>query len=120
MKSLCPLHIFSDSEQFLLVDVRERFEFDTYRAVYSSLLNIPFSEFDEELDALDKNQKTILICNNGVRSRTAARYLAERGFADVSYINGGLVKWQQNDLAIAGNPPNVLYHSLSLTKECTP
>lgn len=119
MKSVCPSSLFTETEKNLLLDVREKFEFDTYRAIFSHQINIPFSEFDDEINSISKNQKIILVCNNGLRSRTAAQFLKERGFHNVSYINGGLVKWQQNDLGIAGNPPDLISHSLSLTKECS-
>ena len=119
MNSICPSHLASSAEDFLLLDIRERFEFNTYRAVFPDQKNIPFSEFDEELPNLDKNRKTVLICNNGLRSRTAVQFLAERGFTDVSSVMGGLVKWQQNGLPMTGTPPDFISHSLSLSKECS-
>lgn len=118
MKSVCPTNLVSKNKDFALIDVREKFEFDTYRANSDGQFNIPFSEFDEFPGSFSKTQKLILICNNGLRSRTAAQYLSERGFTDVSSVNGGLVKWQQNELGIIGNPPDLVSHSLSLTKDC--
>ena len=118
MSSICPSILTTLAEDFLLLDIRERFEFSTYRAEFPNYLNIPFSEFDEELPNLQRNSKFILICNNGLRSRTAVQFLTERGFTDVSYVTGGLVKWQQNGLAMAGSPPDFISHSLSLSKDC--
>ena len=119
MNSICPSHLASSAEDFLLLDIRERFEFNTYRGVFPNQKNIPFSEFDEELPTLDKSRKTLLICNNGLRSRTAVQFLTERGFSDVSYVTGGLVKWQQNGLPMTGTPPDFISHSLSDSKECS-
>ena len=119
MNSICPSNLASSEEDFLLLDIRERFEFNTYRAVFPNQKNIPFSEFDEELSALDKNRKTVLIFNNGLRSRTAVQFLAERGFTNVSCVMGGLVKWQQNALPMTGTPPDFISHSLSDSKECS-
>ena len=118
MNSICPSTITTLAEDFLLLDIRERFEFNTYRAVFRNYMNIPFSEFDEELPALERNRKLILICNNGLRSRTAVQFLAERGFTDVLYVNGGFIKWKQNNLEMMGTPPDFISHSLSLSKEC--
>ena len=118
MKSICPTKIHAELPSGILLDICEKFEFDTYRANYERVMNLPFSEFENIVETLNENQKFILICNNDLRSKTAAQYLKERGFKDVSYINGGLVKWQQNDLEIIGNPPDLISHSLSLTKEC--
>lgn len=81
MNSICPSHLSSSGEDFLLLDIRELFEFNTYRGVFPNLKNIPFSEFDEELPTLDKNRKTLLICNNGLRSRTAVQFLADDGYS---------------------------------------
>ena len=64
MNSICPSQLASSGEDFLLLDIRERFEFNTYRAVFPNQKNIPFSEFDEELANLQRNRKLILICNN--------------------------------------------------------
>ena len=119
MSSICPSSLTTLSEDFLLLDVRERFEFNTYRADFPKSRNIPFSEFDEELPNLQRNRKLILICNNGLRSQTAVQFLTERGFSDVSYVMGGLVKWQQNGLPMTGTPPDFISHSLSDSKECS-
>lgn len=118
MNNICPSTLTTLTEDFVLLDIRERFEFNTYRGDFPHYLNIPFSEFDEELPNLDKKRKTILICNNGLRSRTAVQFLAERGFTDVVSVMGGLVKWQQNGLPMTGTPPDFISHSLSLSKEC--
>ena len=119
MNTICPSHLASLGEDFLLLDIRERFEFNTYRAVFPDQKNIPFSEFDEELPNLDKNRKTVLICNNGLRSRTAVQFLAERGFTDVSSVMGGFFICQQNGLPMTGNPPDYKSNSHKLSKECS-
>jgi rhodanese-related sulfurtransferase len=33
-----------------LIDIREKFEFDTHKADSQNLINIPFSEIDENLE----------------------------------------------------------------------
>ncbi len=118
MKSICPNKIQSLKEDFLLIDIREKFEFDTHKADSQNLINIPFSEIDENLEILPKNKLLILICNNGLRSETAMRYLMERNFENVTFVEGGLVKLQQNGMKILGSPPDFISHSLSLTKDC--
>ena len=42
----------------------------------------------------------------------------ERNFENVTFVEGGLVKWQQNGMKILGSPPDFISHSLSLTKDC--
>ena len=118
MKSICPTQIHSLKEDILLMDIREKFEFESYRANFENINNIPFSEIEEHLQDIPKDISLILICNNGLRSKTAAKFLRERDFPNVTYIEGGLVKWQQNGMTILGNPPDFISHSLSLTKDC--
>lgn len=118
MISICPTKIKSLKEDFLLIDIREKFEFDTYKADFQDVINVPFSEIDENLEILPKHKLLILICNNGLRSETATKYLMERNFENIIFIEGGLLKWQQNGMEILGNPPDFISHSLSLTKDC--
>ena len=100
------------------MDVREKFEFETYSADLENIANIPFSELENEIENLPKDKTILLICNNGLRSKTAAKYLHERGFENLLYVEGGLVKWQQNGMKMLGNPPDFISHSLPLSKDC--
>ena len=117
--SICPTTISQLPAGTLLLDVREKFEYNTYRSSIEGLENMPFSEFDQALPSLDKSRAIVLFCNNGLRSQTAARFMRERGFENVRYVRGGLVKWQQNGLEMLGSPPDVISHSMSLDKDCS-
>lgn len=60
----------------------------------------------------------ILVCNNGLRSSMELKFLEQRGFNNLRFIEGGIVKWIQNNLKIIGNAPDIVSHSLSLDKTC--
>ena len=120
MKSICP-NTFQTmiDETIQLVDVRERYEFELYKMGLPIVENFPFSEIEELLTHFDSDKKIVLVCNNSVRSRSVAKYLEDRDFNQICYLEGGLVKWQQNDLPLLGNPPEIISHSLSKTGECS-
>jgi len=55
-----------------------------------------------QLETLDKNQQTVVICHHGVRSRQVAMYLESSGFIDVINLSGGVDAWAQDiDLDMA-------------------
>ncbi|MCW4452972.1 hypothetical protein OK344_12240 [Kaistella sp. BT6-1-3] len=81
MNSICPSHLSSSGEDFLLLDIRERFEFNTYRRVFPNLKNIPFSEFDEELPTLDKSRKTLLTVTTDCAAEPPCSFLPKEASA---------------------------------------
>ncbi|NJK46417.1 MAG: rhodanese-like domain-containing protein [Pleurocapsa sp. SU_196_0] len=80
----------------VLVDVRERDEFEAARVAGATL--IPLSEFGERYTELPQGQEIVLICAGGVRSARAAEYAASHGYT-VTNLEGGINAW-----AAAGLP----------------
>jgi adenylyltransferase/sulfurtransferase len=78
-----------------LVDVREVDEFAICRIPAAEL--IPLSGFAEQYpDRLPNREERILFyCHHGMRSMRAAEYLAQRGYTNVSSLNGGIDAWAQ-------------------------
>ena len=116
MKSICP-NTFQTmiNETIQLVDVRERYEFELYKMNLPIVQNLPFSEIEELFSDFDANKKIVLVCNNSVRSKSFAKYLEDRDFNQIYYLEGGLVKWQQNNLPLLGNPPEIISPPLIVT-----
>ena len=75
----------------LLLDVRTEREWNCHRIPGAVLL--PVQELAARVGELDATRPTICICEHGIRSETAAEFLAHRGFSDVSTMRGGLVRW---------------------------
>ena len=79
-----------------LLDVREKIEFHTFNVGGT---NIPLGELagileDEDLDF--NNQKPIIVlCQHGLRSKTAKLLLQAAGFNQSRNLLGGLVKFQR-------------------------
>jgi adenylyltransferase/sulfurtransferase len=78
---------------FLLLDVREPFEFEMARIEGANL--IPLGELPERYQELDREQEIFVFCHSGVRSAQAAEFLRSAGFANVANVAGGIDAWSQ-------------------------
>ncbi|MCK5262412.1 MAG: sulfurtransferase [Gammaproteobacteria bacterium] len=75
----------------LLLDVRQPWEYDICRIAGSQL--IPMGKIPTELDELDKDRETVVICHHGIRSRQIGYYLEQAGFDNVINLKGGVDAW---------------------------
>ncbi len=69
----------------LLVDVRSHDEYKSGHAKNS--INIPLDKLESNLSKLPSNKNIIVVCQSGMRSRSAASFLKSRGYEHV--YNGG-------------------------------
>ncbi len=72
----------------VLLDVRERWEFDLARIEGSKL--VPMSELEQRFPELDPAAETVVICHHGLRSAYVTRALNRAGFRKVVNLEGGL------------------------------
>jgi rhodanese-related sulfurtransferase len=86
----------------LLVDVREADEFAVVRIPGAVLL--PLSRLQEDYEQLPQDRPLILQCASGKRSLAAASFLQQRGYADVTSMDGGVVEWRALGLPISEGP----------------
>jgi len=80
-------------EELQLIDVREQFEWDIARIPGARL--VPLATLPDVIDSLDHNREVVVYCKGGSRSRAAASHLADAGFARVTNLTGGILRWQQ-------------------------
>jgi molybdopterin/thiamine biosynthesis adenylyltransferase/rhodanese-related sulfurtransferase len=78
-------------DKFVLVDVREPFEYDISRIAGSKL--IPLGELPARLSELDSADEIVLHCKVGGRSAKALKVLQEAGFRKLSNLQGGITAW---------------------------
>lgn len=72
-------------EGALLVDVRTR---DEYRSGHlKESLNIPLDTIAQNLSKIPTNKAVIVVCQSGMRSKSAASFLKSKGYTQV--YNGG-------------------------------
>jgi sulfur-carrier protein adenylyltransferase/sulfurtransferase len=81
-------------EKFVLVDVREPFEYDISRIPGSKL--IPLGELPARLSELDSADDIVLHCKVGGRSAKALRILQEAGFRKLNNLQGGITAWSED------------------------
>ncbi len=80
-----------DGRPLTLVDVRTASE---YGAVHiPGAVNRPVESIASWYGAFERDERICVYCEAGSRSLTAADYLVERGFTDVSNLLGGLQGW---------------------------
>jgi adenylyltransferase/sulfurtransferase len=80
-------------EPFVLLDVRERFEFELARIDGANL--IPLGELPQRANELDRSADIFVLCHSGMRSARAAEFLRSTGFARVASVAGGIDAWSE-------------------------
>ena len=88
--------LFVRGEDVQLVDVRLPGEHQARHAAGSR--NIPLDRLSENLDQLDPEMPTYLICQTGYRSSLASSLLENAGFTKLSNVTGGTSRWIADDL----------------------
>jgi addiction module HigA family antidote len=97
------VHDWIETDQALLVDVRETSEFDKEHIPGAMLL--PLSAFDPELFPTVPGKKVVLHCAVGKRSETAGKMLLNEGHNGIIHMTGGLEEWKK-----AGFETEIPYH----------
>lgn len=91
MKTIFPIELkekLNDSN-FILIDVREQWEYEEDRI--ADCLNLPLHDIPfrlQELEAL-KDKAIIVYCRSGKRGSQARKYLSLNGFSEVYNLEGG-------------------------------
>ncbi len=82
---------FDAGEDFLLLDVRSKGEYETSQIPGSTL--IPLGELRDRLDELPRDKDLVTMCKISLRGYEAARILHGAGFENVKVMEGGLLAW---------------------------
>ena len=75
----------------LLLDVREKWEFETCKIEGSTLIEM--NTIPARIDELDEDAEIVCICHHGARSMQVAAFLERNGFGKVSNLTGGMHAW---------------------------
>jgi rhodanese-related sulfurtransferase len=76
----------------VLLDVRNPHELQADGYIPGSVL-IPMPEIEARWQELDPAKPTVVYCRSGMRSFDVGFFLIEKGFKDVSNLNGGILAW---------------------------
>jgi rhodanese-related sulfurtransferase len=97
IKMLSPAEVLARYEdksgtEALILDVRTETEWEEGHIPGSTLMPVHSLAFGHK--ELDKDRETIVVCQHGIRSLNAAKFLAATaGFSNVASMNGGLAAW---------------------------
>jgi adenylyltransferase/sulfurtransferase len=83
--------LIDSKKKFILLDVREPFEWDIARIEGATL--IPLGELASRLGELNPADEIVVQCKSGGRSARAVEFLQENGFSHVSNLVGGILAW---------------------------
>ncbi len=72
----------------LVIDIREHYE--EPKVMIENYKTVPLGQLDDFLKHIDKNQKIILFCQNGSRSKLASNYLQKNGFTNLYHLENGV------------------------------
>ncbi len=81
-------------DKLVLVDVREKFEYDICHLPDSQL--IPLPELPSRMSELDSADEIVLLCKLGPRSAKAVSMLREAGFGKLWNLAGGIHAWSDD------------------------
>jgi rhodanese-related sulfurtransferase len=73
-----------------LLDVRENSEWRSGHA--PGAIHVALGNIDQAPRRLRRDRPVVVMCASGMRSRTAAKHLRERGF-DAASLSGGMAAW---------------------------
>jgi rhodanese-related sulfurtransferase len=75
----------------ILLDVREPWEYQTCRIEGSTLA--PMNTIPAQVQELDPDTETVVICHHGARSFQVALFLERNGFSHLYNLQGGVNAW---------------------------
>ncbi len=96
-RSIEPEELHHRLAEVQLVDVRAPGS-TGFPPIHGSLA-IPLEELRQRLDRLDRARPVVTVSQNGRRGWLATRLLAQKGFANVANLSGGLRAWSLAELA---------------------
>jgi rhodanese-related sulfurtransferase len=82
-------------ESFMLLDVREPWEFETAQITGAKLMpmgDVPSRAHQE----LDPEEHIVVMCHHGVRSMNVTVWLRQQGFENAQSMRGGIDAWSWN------------------------
>lgn len=91
MQSISVKKLHEQFGHFILLDVREKWEWDI--ACIAGSVHVPLKDIPTKINELDQNHSIAVICHHGGRSARAAAFLLQHGFTIVYNVDGGIDAW---------------------------
>lgn len=82
-----------DNKEVVFLDVRNEEELP--KIALPNSIQIPLSDLENSLSALDSNKTILVYCQSGMRSKTAVEILRKNQFVNVHSITGGALQLEE-------------------------
>ncbi|HEY5716353.1 MAG TPA: rhodanese-like domain-containing protein [Psychromonas sp.] len=92
------------SEEILLLDVRETQEVEQLHFDVPNYLNIPLSLLEERFAEVPQEMQVIVASLEGTGSLKATYYLLYQGYSQVANMKLGLTRWVAKGFPVIGDP----------------
>ncbi len=81
-------------KEIVILDVRTPEEYN--EGHLSNAMNVDFrsTDFEEQIENLDKNKSYFVYCRSGNRSGQALEVMEQKGFQKICHMDGGINKWK--------------------------
>ncbi len=89
-----------DDPDYVILDVRTPKEYAKEHLENANNIDVNSSDFEDEVEKLDKNKKYIVYCKAGVRGCKAVDLMKKHDFKEVNNITGGIDKWKSKRLPV--------------------
>ena len=86
-----------NQEDFLLIDVREPWEFEEFHIPGAQLIPMGLFKNGSVISQLPKDRQIVLLCQSGSRSANCLEILVDVGISNVTHLEGGIMAWIQNE-----------------------
>lgn len=93
MESISVQKLHEQFKSFLVLDIREKWEWDIARIADS--VHIPLKDLPARVNELDQKCLIAVICHHGGRSARATDFLLQHGFSTVYNVSGGIDAWSR-------------------------
>ena len=85
--------LFDLNQDFILLDVREKFEVEI--SSINDSIHIPMMDIPKRLNELDIKKEIIVFCKSGIRSRKVCDFLYNKNYKNISNLKGGIKSWAE-------------------------
>lgn len=98
---LPPAFVAEVGPRVWIVDVREDEALTGPQGHIPGVWRMPLIRIGQLVERLPSDTPIVLVCEDGSRSRTAARYLRELGMTTVAAMLGGMVLWRSEGYSVS-------------------
>ena len=119
IKEVCPTSTQELIQRdYLLLDIREVFEVEQLSLDVPRILYIPMSSLEERIHELPKDEKVIVVCTTGERSKRVISYLQYHGYSNYINMKKGIEKWVQKGFPTKGDTSYIPSHTCCGDSHC--